>query len=97
MGDFNYGGFNNIGATALPFVTAVPAIAFALYQMQFAVITPAIIFGSVAERVRIIPAMVFIFVWTTLVYDFVTYWTWASKGWLRNLSCLNTLACGNGS
>jgi len=97
IGDFHYGALNNISATALSLVTAVPGIAFALYQMQFAVITPAIIFGSVAERVRIIPAMVFIFVWTTLVYDIVTYWTWASKGWLRNMSRLETLDCGNGA
>ncbi len=45
----------------------------------------------VAERVRIVPSMVFILVWTTVVYDVVAYWTWAARGWLHNLSCLGTI------
>ncbi|KAJ3199442.1 hypothetical protein HK099_003173, partial [Clydaea vesicula] len=81
---------------------AVPGIAFCLYQLQFAAITPSIIFGSVAERMRILPSMVFIFVWSTLVYNFVANWTWNNHGWLRNLSCLDTtgldkVACGLGA
>ena len=57
---------------------------------MFAAITPAILFGSVAGRLRLIPSLVFIFFWTTFVYDFVAYWTWGARGWLRNLSCLDT-------
>lgn len=60
--------------------------------MQFATITAALIFGSVPERTRFVPAMIFIFFWTTLVYDFVAYWTWADHGWIRNMACLHGLS-----
>ncbi|KAI8906808.1 ammonium transporter AmtB-like domain-containing protein [Gorgonomyces haynaldii] len=107
IGDFNYAGLSNIGANAmLNTASTIPSIVFSLYQLQFATVTVAIIFGAVTERVRLLPAMVFIFVWTTLIYDPVAYWTWGSRGWLRNLSCLNTIVvssdlsnipCGIGS
>lgn len=74
IGNFFYGGFSNVGASALSIVApTIPAITLALYQLQFASITPAIIFGSVAERFRLLPAMVFMFFWTTFVYDFVAF------------------------
>eukprot|EP01103_Thecamoeba_quadrilineata_P014971 TRINITY_DN4597_c0_g1_i1.p1 TRINITY_DN4597_c0_g1~~TRINITY_DN4597_c0_g1_i1.p1 ORF type:complete len:332 (+),score=38.68 TRINITY_DN4597_c0_g1_i1:134-1129(+) len=50
---------------------------------MFAAITPALIFGAAAERLRLIPCIVFIFLWTTLSYDFIAYWTWAPNGWLN--------------
>jgi Amt family ammonium transporter len=97
LGNFEYALLFSVDAKALPMAMAVPGVAFCLYQLQFAAVTPAIIFGSVAERARILPAMVFIFVWTTLVYDVVAYWTWGYKGWIRNMSCLDTLQCGEGA
>jgi Amt family ammonium transporter len=69
----------------------VPSVAFALYQLQFATVTAAIIFGAASERFRILPGMIFVFLWTTFVYDFVAYWTWGARGWVKNLACLNTL------
>jgi Amt family ammonium transporter len=41
--------------------------------------------------------MIFIFIWTTIVYDPVTYWTWGAHGWLKNLGCLDKLDCGVGA
>lgn len=73
---------------------AVPVIAFALYQLQFATVTVALIFGSVIERIRIVPCLVFMFVWTTCIYDPIAYWTWSERGWVRNMSCLGTIAKG---
>jgi ammonia channel protein AmtB len=35
----------------------------------------------------------FMFIWTTLIYDPVAYWIWGARGWIRNMSCLNTLTC----
>jgi ammonium transporter, Amt family len=102
IGNFAMAGFSNVFSDALPSTTTtIPVIVFALYQLQFAAVTLAIIFGSVTERVRLIPSIVFMFFWTTLVYNPVTYWTWASRGWLKNLSCLETTAldqtpCGVG-
>lgn len=101
IGNFAYGGFTSIGSQALSLTApAVPAVVFALYQLQFATVTVAILFGSVAERIRLVPAMVFVFLWTTFVYDIVAFWTWGARGWARNLACLNTIKdvpCGIGS
>ncbi|KAI9090197.1 ammonium transporter AmtB-like domain-containing protein [Phlyctochytrium arcticum] len=101
MGNFKHAGLTNIGAAALPMTAAmVPGALFVLYQMQFATITAAIIFGSVAERIRLVPAMIFILVWSTLVYDPAVYWTWSARGWIKSMSCLDTITsdapCGIG-
>ena len=103
IGNFDLAGLKDIGKTLLPLsAPGIPSIAFCLYQLQFATITAGIIFGSVAERVRIIPAMIFVFFWTTFVYDFAAYWTWGARGWVKNMACLGSLAlnstpCGIGS
>jgi Amt family ammonium transporter len=64
---------------------ALPDILFCLYQGMFAAITPALAIGAVADRGRMLPAIVFIFIWSTLVYDPIAYWTWNANGWLFNL------------
>lgn len=102
LGDFKYSGLTNDGFNAMFSGPQIPIIAFTLYQLQFATVTVAIIFGAVAERVRIIPAFLFVFAWTTLIYDPVSYWTWSKHGWLRNLACLHNasnaaLPCGIGA
>lgn len=66
-------------------VGGIPDILFVLYQGMFASITPALAIGAVADRGRILPALVFIFIWTTIVYDPIAYWTWNGNGWLYNL------------
>lgn len=97
IGDFNYIGMKNIGLNVMSLTAPqVPSIVFALYQLQFATVTVAIIFGATVERIKIFPALCFMFIWTTLVYDPVTYWTWGARGWIKNMSCLNTLTCGIG-
>jgi Amt family ammonium transporter len=93
IGNFEMAGFSNVFTQSLPLTaTAIPVIVFALYQMQFAAVTLAIIFGSVSERIRLLPSVIFMFFWTTLVYDPIAYWHWGARGWLKNLSCLNTLS-----
>ncbi|KAI8917260.1 hypothetical protein PhCBS80983_g03336 [Powellomyces hirtus] len=92
IGNFDMAGFKGLGASALPLTAPqIPGILFALFQMQFATITAALIFGSVAERIRLMPAMLFVFVWSTVVYNPVAYWTWSARGWLKSLSCLDTI------
>ncbi|KAI9222283.1 ammonium transporter [Blastocladiella britannica] len=71
-------------------VSAVlPAMAYCVFQMMFAAITPALAIGSVAERFNLIPMCVFILVWTTIVYDPIAYWTWGANGWLNKLGALD--------
>ncbi|KAI8812735.1 ammonium transporter AmtB-like domain-containing protein [Cladochytrium replicatum] len=89
IGDCAWCGMTAIGSqAAVTLTTWVPVVAFALYQLMFAAITPAIIFGSPAERMNMIPAMLFVFIWSTVVYDIVAYWTWSAKGWVRNMACV---------
>ena len=76
IGNLNWGGLRGIGYQGLALTApAIPAALFALFQMQTTAITPAIMFGSVCERIRFVPAMMFVFIWTTIVYDPITYWT----------------------
>ena len=95
IGNLNYGALRGIESQGLAIAPAIPAILFALVQLQFATITAAIIFGSVVERIRFIPSMLFIFIWATIVYCPVTFWTWSYRGWLRNLSCISSTAIGS--
>jgi Amt family ammonium transporter len=64
-------------------------MAFAAYQMMFAVITPALITGAFVERVRFKTFLVFSILWATLVYDPVAHWVWGVGGILRNMGALD--------
>ncbi|CAG8584435.1 1941_t:CDS:2 [Cetraspora pellucida] len=68
---------------------AVPGLVYAIYQCMFAAITPALAIGSAAERGRIVPAAIFIFIWATIVYDPIACWTWNSDGWAFKLGTLD--------
>jgi len=59
----------------------IPAIVFCIYQLMFAAITPMLAIGAAAERGRLGPLLVFVFVWSTIVYDPIACWTWNSNGW----------------
>lgn len=48
-------------------------------------ITPALVVGATAERGRFLPTIVFMFLWTTFVYDFIACWTWNTNGWIHTL------------
>jgi len=80
-----------IGVGADPHVNApcVPALAYMFYELMFAIITPALAFGGAAERATLHSFMVFVIVWSTLVYDIVAYWTWNVNGWLNKLGALD--------
>lgn len=59
----------------------LPELVFATYEMMFACLVPAIVLGAACERSRVLPAMVWVFCWTTLVYDPLAHWIWSSNGW----------------
>jgi len=61
---------------------AIPEFVFVMFQGKFAIITPALISGAIAERVKFSGYIVFILLWTTLIYDPVAHWVWADGGWL---------------
>jgi len=64
-------------------------MAFMIYQAMFAVITPALIAGAFAERMKFSAFLVFTFLWSTIVYDPVAHWVWGTGGWLRNMGALD--------
>lgn len=59
----------------------IPDLVFMIFQCMFAALTPALAIGAAAERGRIVPTLVFIFLWSTFVYDFIACWTWSANGW----------------
>jgi Amt family ammonium transporter len=71
------------------YAATVPALAFMVFQMMFAVITPALITGAFAERKRFKAFVVFTLLWATFVYDPVAHWVWGNGGWLRGLGTLD--------
>lgn len=79
IGNVDSFGFRNVyGAVA---GATYPEIAFAAFQMMFLCVTLSIIAGATAERGRLLPHMVFLFLFATVVYCPVTYWIWAPGGW----------------
>lgn len=85
------GNMENIGFTGVLAQKSgnVPDILYAFFQGMFAAFTPAIVIGAAAERGRILPCLVFVFVWTTLVYDPIASWTWNNMGWANVLGVLD--------
>jgi len=77
-----FGKFLFAGITEESVEGSIPEAVFALYQMTFAVITPALIFGGFAERVRFGAVMLFSTLWLLFVYAPVTHWVWDTDGWL---------------
>ena len=71
----------------------VPELIFCLYQGITAMLGPALILGVIAERGRMIPAICFIFLWTTLAYDPMAYWSLNYKGWSARLGGIKWFIC----
>ena len=71
------------------YAATIPHAAFMIYQMMFAVITPALITGAFAERVKFSAFLVFVLLWVTFIYDPLAHWVWGVKGWLRELGALD--------
>ena len=67
----------------------IPNQAFMFFQMMFAVITPALIIGAFAERMKFSAFLIFALLWSTFVYDPLCHWVWGSGGWLRQLGVLD--------
>lgn len=83
VGDLSWFALN--GVTNIPssdYAPTVPHNVFMIYQCMFAVITPALISGAFAERVRFAPFLVFSLLWAILVYNPVCHWIWGKNGWL---------------
>ena len=83
-------GFNNVGLAPNPdFSATIPFLIFALFQLKFAIITPALITGSFAERVKFTSYLVFMILFSILIYSPLAHWTWHPEGFLRQWGVLD--------
>ncbi len=86
IGSFAWFGLAGVTNAPSPdYATTIPQTVFMIYQCMFAVITPALITGAFAERVRFVPFLIFSVLWAILVYNPVCHWIWGKGGWLGNM------------
>ena len=89
IGNLDNIGLKGVGVAPGPYAATIPATAFALFQMMFAIITPALIIGAFAERKRFKAFVLFALLWSLLVYSPICHWVWGDGGWLRNMGVLD--------
>jgi len=95
IGGFDWAFLNNIRASDLsPYSVTmpharIPHIVFVLYQCMFAVITPALIIGAFAERIKFKGFLIFSILWALFVYNPVAHWMWSADGWLYKKGALD--------
>jgi len=90
IGSLDWIGLNGVGAEPFKaYSETIPHSAFMIYQAMFAIITPALITGAWAERMKFSSFLVFILLWATLVYDPIAHWVWADGGFLKTLGALD--------
>ncbi len=90
IGMLDWAGLNGVGvAPNEDYAATIPHLAFMIFQAMFAVITPALIIGAYAERIKFSAFFIFTILWATFVYDPVGHWVWSSGGWLKQLGALD--------
>src|SRR6267143_3050313 len=90
IGGLEWIGLNGVGYDPNPdYAATIPHQAFMLFQMMFAVITPALITGAYADRMKFSGFILFTLLWATFIYDPLAHWVWGVGGWVRNLGALD--------
>ena len=90
IGDFSLVGLNNIGInTVSQYASEIPELLFFAFQLKFAAITPALIIGACAERIKFRSLLIFTILWSTFIYSPVAHWVWNSNGWLHFLGAID--------
>jgi Amt family ammonium transporter len=90
IGKLDWAGLRGVGS--LPnadYAATIPHSVFMIFQAMFAVITPALIIGSYAERVKFSAFLLFTILWATFVYDPLAHWVWGTGGWLKNMGAMD--------
>jgi Amt family ammonium transporter len=89
-GGFAWLGLNGVGFFPFKeYAATIPHEAFMIFQAMFAVVTPALIIGSFAERMKFSAFLLFTILWATFVYDPVCHWVWGVGGWLKDMGVLD--------
>ncbi|MHB8173775.1 MAG: ammonium transporter [Nitrospirota bacterium] len=90
IGDLSWFGLNHVGQAPNPdYAPTIPHQVYMVFQMMFAVITPALITGAVAERFKFKTFLVFTLIWCTFIYDPIAHWVWGVGGWIHNMGALD--------
>jgi ammonium transporter, Amt family len=90
IGSLDWSMLNGVGAEPnADYAGTIPHSVFMLFQMMFAIITPALIIGAFAERMKFAGFVVFSLLWSTIVYDPVAHWVWGVGGFLRTMGALD--------
>ena len=90
IGGLGWAFLKGVGMTPnADYAPTIPHQAFMIFQMMFAVITPALIIGAFAERMKFSALCIFTLLWATLVYDPVTHWLWGTGGFLKQWGALD--------
>ncbi len=90
IGSLKWIGLRGVGLEPHPdYCPTVPHQTFMIFQMMFAIITPALITGAFAERFKFKTYLVFLILWATFVYDPIAHWVWGIGGWIRELGALD--------
>lgn len=85
----DFAGLSGIGITQLWDGYTIPVYVFAVFQLMFAIITPALISGALADRVKFTSWALFVALWVTVVYFPVAHWVWGAGGWLFELGVID--------
>ncbi len=90
LGGTSWAGLRGVGQTPnSDYAATVPHLAFMVFQLMFAVITPALITGAFAERMKFSGFVAFVTLWSLLVYSPICHWVWGVGGWIRELGALD--------
>ena len=90
IGGLSYAGLQGVGLEPnATYAATIPHMLFMVYQLMFAVITPALIIGAFAERMKFSAFLVFAVLWSTIVYDPLAHWMWGEGGFLREYGALD--------
>ncbi|MBF0517625.1 MAG: ammonium transporter [Nitrospirae bacterium] len=89
IGGLDWAGLRGVGLEPSTYAPTVPHMAFMIYQAMFAAITPALITGAFAERMRFSAFMAFTFIWALCVYTPVAHWVWGKDGWMSQIGVMD--------
>lgn len=90
IGGLDFLGLSGVGATPnADYAATLPHLTFMMYQGTFAIITPALIVGAFAERMKFSAFLLFTIMWSILIYDPLAHWVWGVGGWIRGLGALD--------
>ena len=89
IGGLDWIGLQGVGLEPGMYSDTIPHQAFMVFQLMFAIITPALMTGAFAERMKFSTFLVFTLLWATFVYDPLAHWVWGAGGWLGELGALD--------